>query len=428
MTVMMDIIKELTPLSRVFCSPDYDRSVEYLKGLLPFRVTEYPATKERNGWVIPPLWAVKEAKIMRDGEVIYDGSAHALRVIALSCRFRGRVDREELRRHLHYDQRYDDAVPYHFRQEYRSWERDWGFCVPKTFYDKLEPGEYEVVLETHESDGALKILESVHRGTLGLSIVFAAHLDHPGMANDGLSGCAVGVELMRRLKRRKTKFSYRLVLHQEIIGAEYYLAGMRRATKQACEGIFLEMLGTPTQLALQASRDKVSNIEYAVEQAMTEMGIDFRTGPFGSIVVNGDYIWETHGISLASISRFPYPEYHTDRDNVKIIRDEAMNEALEVLLKAVDILETSPIVIKRFEGNVCVSNPRYNLYVDPGQAAFGGFVEDEAVKKLRSLMDIIPMLHRPVSVRRLAELVQMPEDVVSEYLRKWADKGLVEIF
>jgi len=424
---MMAIISKLTPLNRVFCSPDYDRAVEYLKGLLPFKVHEFPAASEQNGWIIPPRWAVKEAIIKKDGEVIYDGTSHALRVIALSTNFRGKMSREELCTHLHYDHRYDDAIPYHFRQEYRSWERDWGFCVPKRFYDSLEKGDYEVIIETEESDGALKVLEYTHRGILDQTIIFAAHLDHPGMANDGLSGCAVGTELMRRMRGRKTKFSYRLVLHQEIIGAEYYLAAIENTAKYKCDGLFLEMLGTPTQLALQASREGGSNIEYAVERAMAEMGVSFRTGPFGTIIVNGDYIWETYNIPLASLSRYPYPEYHTNRDNAGIIQEEAMNEALAILLKAVDILEENPIIIKKFAGNICVSNPRYNLYIDPGQAAFGGFIEEEAVKKMRSLMDLIPMLHSPMSIHRLAEMVELPEDAVVGYLQKWAEKGLVEI-
>ena len=166
-------------------------------------------------------------------------------------------------------------------------------------------------------------------------IVFAAHLDHPGMANDGLSGCAVGVELFRKLSERKTKFSYRLFLHQEIIGSEYYLAKMDDSERgDLLESIFLEMLGTKTQLALQHSRGTHSNIEFAVKQSMTELGLSFREGPFDSIVTNGDYIWETYGIPMSSFSRYPFPEYHTDRDNFSLMREDSIDEALDVLWKA----------------------------------------------------------------------------------------------
>ena len=62
--VMMKLLEDLTPLNRVFSSNDYDRAVSYLNGLLPFRVIEYSASQEHNGWVIPPKWEVKEAKIL----------------------------------------------------------------------------------------------------------------------------------------------------------------------------------------------------------------------------------------------------------------------------------------------------------------------------------------------------------------------------
>ena len=39
--------------------------------------------------------------------------------------------------------------------------------------------------------------------------------------------------------------------------------------KNILEGVFLEMLGSQTQLALQSSKDGKSNIEYALNKAMT---------------------------------------------------------------------------------------------------------------------------------------------------------------
>lgn len=426
MNVMMKVLEDLTPLNRVFCSNDYNRAVEYLCQLLPFRVIEYSAAEEHNGWVIPPQWEVKEAKIIRDGSVIYDGTIHPLAVIALSTRFRGTVSREELRAHLHYDHRYDDAVPFHFRQEYRSWERTWGFCVPKTFYDALAPGEYEVVIETEEAPGTLKLLEYTHKGMLDETIVFMAHLDHPGMANDGLAGCAVGVELFRRLLQRETKFSYRLFIHQEMIGSEYYLAHLSTAERnRLIEGVFLQMLGSRTELALQASYASNTGIEFAIGNVLRQSGIPHRRGRYEEIVACGEYIWRSYGIPVASLSRFPYPEYHTNWDNFSLMSQDALDEALEVLTKAVEELESSPVLVKRFEGTLCLSNPKYNLYVDPGQAAFGGFILERHVKGLRELMDLIPSLRHATPVACLASWLGLDQQIVLAYLGEWAQRGLI---
>ena len=402
MNIMMKLIKDLAPLNRVFCSDDYDKSIDCLKKFLPFRVIEYSNKDEHNGWVIAPRWNVVQAKILRNGRVIYDGTEHALAVIALSKNFRGKVSREELKRHLYYDKRYEDAVPFHFRQMYRPWERDWGFCVTRKFFDTLEPGDYEVVIETRESDGTLKLLEYTHPGELTETIVVAAHLDHPGMANDDLAGCAAGVELFRRLEGRKTKYTYKLFLHQEVIGSEYYLAKMQEMERrQILESLFLEMLGTDTKLALQFSHGSSSEIEKALIGALTEAGVSYRTGPSGSIIAVGDYVWESYGIPMAVLSRFPYPEYHCSRDNFALMNEESLEEAVEILVKSINNMESTSLIVKKFKGNICTSNPKYNLYIDPGQPAFGGFSDNRVTKAMRALMEQIPMLQKPISVRTL---------------------------
>ena len=205
------------PLNRVVCSNDYDKTIEYLQEVLPFKVIEYHAGDEYNGWVIPPKWDVREAKIIKDGKVIYDGKWHPLAVISLSRSFHGKVELEELKKHLHYDHRYDDSITFHFRQLFRSWSRDWGFCVPKIFYDSLQEGEYEIIIETEESDGVLKILEYTHQGSLDETFILCRS-HHPGVANDGLAGSVVGIGSLNALLE-KTKFTYKLVLVQGIIGS-----------------------------------------------------------------------------------------------------------------------------------------------------------------------------------------------------------------
>jgi aminopeptidase-like protein len=427
MKSMKRIIADLTPLNRVFCSSDYDKAIKYLLDTLPFKVIEYPASVEHNGWVIPPKWDVQEAEILKDGKIIYDGTKHPIAVIALSRSFSGRVELDELKRHLYFDKRFPDAIPFHFRQQFRSWNRDWGFCVPRQFYDSLGPGEYSVNLETGEAEGVLKILEYEHRGKRDETIVIGANLDHPGVSNDGLSGCAVGIELFRRLKNKMTKFSYRLVLVQGIIGSEYYLGMMDPAARaRLMEGVFLEMLGSRTQLALQETRSRKSNFEFALAKTMAAESISFRRGAFETIIINDEYLWENYGIPMASLSRFPYPEYHCDKDDISIISEECLNEAVDVLWASIELVESSPLVKKRFKGNICLSNPKYDLYIDPGQQAFGD-LPGEQIRRLRFLMDLIPAVEKGVTISALAHEAGLPEDVVQEYLKKWEEKQLLEM-
>lgn len=427
MKTMMQILEELTPLNRAVCAIGYDKAVESLCKELPFRVISVPQTTEHNGWAIPPSWDIAEAKILKDGRLIYDGAAHPLGVIALSAPFSSTVDFEELKNHLFYDHRNPDSIPFHYRQQFRCWSRDWGFCMPKRLYDTLTPGSYEVVIRTIEAPGTLKILEYTHKGTTDYTIVLGGNLDHAGVANDGLAGCVVGLEVMRRLRNRQTKFSYSLVLSPGIIGSELYLAQLdphRRA--QLLEGVFLEMLGSDTPLALQDSRRPMVSLLHALKASLDDLGLAYRTGPFESIIVNDEYVWENYGIPMLSFSRFPYPEYHSSLDSAARIRPERLEEAVSALIGAIDRLESSPIIVRKFEGNICLSNPRYDLYVDYGQIALGDELSEKR-RKLRSLMDFIPALERPVSARAVAGHIGLPEADALAYLLRWEEKGLIEL-
>ena len=295
MKSMMQILRDLTPLDRAVCSRGYDRAVEYLCEELPFRMISIPSSFQHNGWVIPPSWDVEEARIVKDGHTVYNGANHPLGVIALSSSFSGKVSLEVLKSHLHYDHRDPDSIPFHYRQQFRSWSRNWGFCLPKRIFDQLVPGEYEVIIRTAETPGAMKILECKHQGALDSTIVLGGNLDHAGVANDGLAGCVVGMEVLRRLQGRRTKFSYKLVLSPGIIGSELYLAGLTQVERsQLLEGIFLEMLGSATPLAVQDSRRSMVSTLHALRGSLDALGLPYRTGPFESIIVNDEYVWENY--------------------------------------------------------------------------------------------------------------------------------------
>ena len=219
----LQIIDDLWNKNRNFCSSDFDECLEYLKKILPFNIYKYKCEKNGDaGWVIPPKWDLISATIKHKGVVIYSAT-NPLQVIGLSLPFNGTVSLEELKKHLHFDKRFADAIPYHFRQNYRPWERDWGFCVSQQFVDSLQPGEYQVEIVTHESEGYLHVAEYTKQGSTPYGFAFVAHLDHAGLANDDLAGVAVGVDFFDQLSKQSTKFSYKLVLLQEIIGSHFYL-------------------------------------------------------------------------------------------------------------------------------------------------------------------------------------------------------------
>jgi aminopeptidase-like protein len=294
-------------------------------------------------------------------------------------------------------------------------------------YDSLPEGNYDVVLETRESRRPLRMLELRLDGFRPETLVVCANLDHAGLANDGIAGVAVGVEVFRRLAARGRLFSYRLVLCQGILGSEYYLGRQSVQDREAIfEALCLWMLGSQTQLALQQSAGARSNIERVLAAALRELKLPFRTGAFREIMINDEYIWESYGIPTVSLSRYPYAEYHCSRDDISIISEACLREAADAVERTFTILEASPLVRKKFTGTVCLSNPQYDLYVDAGQVAFGDAPDPRCVA-LRKLMDHLPSLTAPVTVASLAERFELAERDVEGYLRKWESAGLIAL-
>jgi hypothetical protein len=46
---------------------------------------------------------------------------------------------------------------------------------------------------------------------------------------------------------------------------------------------------------------------------------------------------------------------------------------------------------------------------------------------MRLLIDTIPCINRPFTTWSLAQTIGLPENVVLNYLKKWAEKGLIDL-
>lgn len=372
--------------------------------------------------MIPPKYSVKKALIIKDGQVIYDGTRHALGVVCHSLPFKGKVDLDRLKQHLWFDQRFEVAIPYHFRYSYRPWDRDWGFCVPKTLYDSLEEGDYEIELEIEEGEPELKVLDFHIQGKSDLEFVFVAHLDHPGMANDDLAGCAVGVELFKYLSEKKhNKFSYRLLLVQEIIGTQFYLNKFGK--ENILEGIFLEMLGVSSPLVIQKSFHGKSLIEKNIVNSLINMKVKFKVVEFRKSAKNDEIVFESYGIPMPSIARHPYNEYHSSFDNIKIINKKILSESLALLIDTVDKIDSDYLIVKEYSGFFCLSNPKFDLYIDIGQKAFG----DCQMNHLKEIMEYVSIIDKSEFLSIICDKFQLNINIVLEYLKNWEMKGLLRI-
>lgn len=398
---------------------------------LPFTVHEFESEEEHNGWKVPMQWDCQAAMISdANGNPIYDANAHPLGVASYSMPFNGRVRGIELKRHLFYSATHYDAIVYHCDWWYKQHQRSWGMCVPKRFVDQIDDDSYyHVDLQTSFTHGTMKVLEYVLPGESSQSIILNAHTCHPGCANDDLSGVAVGIEVMRYLALvENRKNTYRLIVAPEHYGSIFWLKrfGESVGNDTRC-ALFLESLGTTGELALQSSFDGNDEMDHALQDALR--GRAHRVAPFRSVVGNDETCWDSAGIDIPcpSLSRCPFPEYHTSLDNADLMDEGKLAEAAMVVMHAMATLDQDRYMRRKFTGLVCLSNPKYDLYkpyFDP--SIEGRRTIDDAAKKWNHVMDHLPRMLERGSILDLSRHFDVPFTQLHAYITQWVAKGLVE--
>jgi aminopeptidase-like protein len=428
---MMNLLRKIAPLRLAPSSEDTDRAAAILSKELPFTVHEYASGAECNGWTVPMKWRPVRAEIWKDGVLVYDGMKHPLGVVGYSTSFQGTVSLDELKKHLFYHPGLPDSLVYHCDYFYKQWKRDWGFSVTHTLFDDLEDGEYEIHLETIFETGTMKVLDFFLPGERQDTIVLNAHNCHAAQANDGISGVVVGIEVMKKLqKQRQRRYSYRLIVAPEHLGTVFYLNSLPKGVHRTfCAGIFLEMLGTNGRFALQESFTGKSRIDRAAVNYLRHHYPDYFQDRFRKIVGNDETVWEAPGyeVPFISLSRWPYPEYHSDRDDDRIISEDRMKEAVDVVLGISRIFETDSRMRRHFNGLVALSNPKFDLYIATSDPSIRTAVPEEQ-RRWNYLMDcIIRYFDGTMTVLDISEIHDLDHGKVYNYIKRFEEKGLVSL-
>ncbi len=101
---------------------------------------------------------------------------------------------------------------------------------------------------------------------------------------------------------------------------------------------------------------------HALKASLNQLGLPFRTGPFESVSL----MMNMSG-RITAFRCFPFPAFPI----LSTIRawtawrgstGNALNEAVDALFGAVERLEASHIFFKKFEGNICLSNPQSTIF------------------------------------------------------------------
>ncbi|MFA6078160.1 MAG: DUF4910 domain-containing protein [Candidatus Omnitrophota bacterium] len=368
---MKRIISDLYLKDRTIVCDDYDYCLQYLKDYLDFTIHEFKSGETYWNWVIPDKYTVRKAYIkdVGTGKVIVDAKDHPMRLASYSAPFEGILDFSELKKRLFWNEKVPEGIPNYHKLQYRPWEKDWKFCVS---YNELKrfkkDGRYEVKVDTIFEKGAMKVAEFHKKGKTNDTILLVAHLDHPGQANDGLSGVVAELALMQSIAKRDTYYSYTFLVVQEFLGSVAYLSRFQD-TSNLKMGIFAEMLSTGLKLQLQTSFFGNAYIDKISEAVFSSAFKKYDILPYLTGAGNDEIVFESPGIEVPFVSIMRarskgrmYREYHTSLDNMDLIDERQLNEAHGIMKKIIDMIEMDCYVMRNFHGFPCLSNPDIGLY------------------------------------------------------------------
>jgi aminopeptidase-like protein len=435
MTPMLKLVSDLAPIRSGVVCDGADIVASRLQGVAPFQVHEFASGVEHNGWTVPWSWNCQKATIHQvygeEQVPIWDGQSHPLGVCSYSEPFQGEVDGKTLKQHLYFCDTpgFEHELIYMCDWWYKPHARSWGIVVPKAIYEGIADSDmFYVDLRCTFTPGTMKVLEWVLPGDTDDTIVLNANACHPGCSNDDLSGCAVGIQVMRMLEAQAhRRYTYCLVIAPEHYGSIFYL--QRFGGRHIHWALFLESLGTTGPLALQESMSGQSRMDLALRNALCTH--DHYTGEFRSIVGNDETCWEAQGIAIPcpSLSRCPFPEYHTSRDNPSIMSEQHLEEAACVVFEALTNLDRDVVAHSDVEGLVCLSNPKYDLYkpfLDPSIP--GRRTISDGAAKWNKFMNWLPRYFDGwTTALELAQRFGLKAQAVRDYLASWAECGLLRL-
>ena len=335
------LIRELYPICRSITGNGVRETLGILARSVPLEIREVPSGSAVLDWTVPREWNIREAYIQDErGQRIVDFRVNNLHVVNYSTPVRARLSLEELLPHLHTLPKTPDLIPY--RTSY--YEENWGFCLTERQRQTLGPGPYEVCVDSTLEPGSLTYGELFLPGSTDDEILISAHVCHPSLADDNLSGIAVAIALACEIaKRPARRHGFRFLFAPGTIGAITWLARNRTGAERIKHGLTLTCLGDSHQFTYKRTVFGNTIVDRAAAHVLSHSGlpqqvIDFF--PYG--YDERQYNSPGFRLPVGSLMRGrhgQFPEYHTSADNLDFISGERLLESLGILRGIVDVLE-----------------------------------------------------------------------------------------
>ena len=430
---------DLWPLNRSLTGQGVRDTLAYLQRLLPDLTQHAIATGSQVfDWQIPQEWHCEDAYIITpSGQKICQFKMHNLHVIGYSEPVNKTVSLAELKAHLHTLPNRPDAIPY----VTSYYQRNWGFCLTHRQYLTLEPGDYQVVIDSKLFDGVLNFADVVIKGQTEQEILLSTNICHPSMANNELSGLVMVAGLAKWLSEQANlHYTYRLLFLPETIGAITYLSQHKDyLIDNVVGGYQIICCGDERAYSINASPygDNISDT-IAIE-CLKQRGQFDRYSFLSRGSDERQYCAPHIRLPIASICRSKYaiyPEYHnSDDDLIHVVTAKGLQQTFELLHDCIQAFETQRPSNTRSQcltkHPVKPGNPQIQVFCEP-QLGKRGLYDSLADGNhplygitSRMVINVITYCDGANSVEQIATLIGLSQQQVIAIIDQLETQGLI---
>lgn len=339
---MYDLMVELYPICRSITGDGVRKTDKIISKHIPLEMHEIKTGTKVFDWTVPKEWNIKDAYIISPkGKKIVDFKKSNIHVLGYSTPINTTISLDDLKPHLYTMPEIPNTIPY--RTSY--YNENWGFCLSHEQFLKLEPGEYQVFIDSTLTDGSLTYGEYYLKGKADDEILISCYTCHPSLCNDNLSGVVLTTFLAQCLSKLELNYSYRFLFIPETIGAITWLSINKSQIPKIKHGLIATCLGDSGNSIYKKTLHGDDEIDQVVINVLKNSGepykvIDFF--PMGSD--ERQFCSPGFDLSVGSLMRSPYSffkEYHTSDDDLNFVQGKYLANTLSKYLSVIYTLENN---------------------------------------------------------------------------------------
>lgn len=434
---MFALCEEIFPICRSITGNGVRDTFKILNRVLKeeagaeFNMYEVESGTKVLDWTVPNEWNVTEAYLEdEEGNTIVDFKDNNLRLLGYSTPVDEWLTLDELKEHIYTLKEQPDLIPY----TTSYYKERWGFCMSVKELEALcekdasslnsdnSKKKYHAVIKSTLQPGSLTYGELLIPGESEKEIFFSSYTCHPSMANNECSGPALMIYVAKYiLSLKKRKYSYRLVLAPETIGALTYISrNLKELQDKVICAFNLTCVGDDRTYSIIHSKYGNTLADKVLTTVLKSH--DPKFGEYSYLKRGSDERqYQAPGVDIPMVcfcrSKYHiYPEYHTSADNLDIISPDGLGGSLDVMIKCIDGLEANA----KYR-ITCLGEPQLGK-----RGLMPTMSSKETYKDTLAMKDICAYADGSNDLFELSEIIEQPLERVVNVVNKLKDAGLLE--